>query len=106
MDAPSFRCLLYRYWCFGWLFRDVARGTPPERAAAWRHNQASARWLPVYLWRWACLGALCFAAGMGLEPVAPPLLQAALYVPSAITVPVGAVTLAAWAGLKLLPGPL
>lgn len=106
MDALSFRCLLYRYWCFGWLFRDVRCGTALERAAAWRHNQASARWLPVYLRRWTCLGVLCFAAGMGLEPLAPPLLQAALYVPSAITVPVGAVTLAAWMGLRLLPGPL
>ena len=41
----AFRTLLYRYFFFGWLFRDVTRGNLFERAAAWRHNQAQAHWL-------------------------------------------------------------
>lgn len=105
MDTPSFGTTLYRYWFFGWMFRDVSRGSLLERAAAWRHNRAHARWLPTYLRRWSTLGGLCFLAGLGVEPFAPPLLQLALYLPGAISVPVNAVTLAAWMGLKFLPAP-
>ena len=52
----TFGTLLYRYFFFGWLFRDVNRGTVLERAAAWRHNQAQARWLPTYMRRWLWCG--------------------------------------------------
>ena len=41
----SFGTLLYRYFFFGWLFKDVNRGNLLERAAAWRHNREQARWL-------------------------------------------------------------
>lgn len=105
MQSPSFRSTLYRYWFFGWLFRDVNRGSLIERAAAWRHNQAHAHWLAVYLRRWAVLGSFCFIAGLGLEPLASPLIQAAFYLPSAMSVSVNAVTLAAWMGLKFFPAP-
>ena len=43
------RRLVYRYWFFGWLFEDVNRKGLFERAAAWRHNQEQARWLPTIL---------------------------------------------------------
>ena len=56
-SSPPFGTLLYRYWFFGWIFRDAARGTPFERAAALRHNAERARWLPTYMRRWAVLGA-------------------------------------------------
>ena len=105
MQSPSFRSTLYRYWFFGWLFRDVTRGSLIERAAAWRHNRANACWLPVYLRRWTLLGGLCFLAGLGLETLAPPLVQAVFYLPSAISVSINAVTLAAWMGLKLISAP-
>lgn len=103
--APSFGNTLYRYWFFGWLFRDVTRGNLLERAAAWRHNQASARWLPVYLRRWALLGAALLGLGFAVEPLVPPALQLLLYVPGAVSVPMNAVTLAAWIGLRVLPAP-
>jgi hypothetical protein len=113
VDPTSFRCLLYRYWFYGWLFRDVNRGNPVERAAAWRHNQAAVRWLPVYLRRWTVLGLVTFVIGWCLESLAPLALQAdaalpieaVFFVPSVLSVSVNVVTLAAWIGLKVMPGP-
>jgi len=102
-----FRTLLYRYWFFAWLFRDVGRGSLFERAAAWRHNQEQARWLPTYMRRWGVAGAAAFVLGAAIESLGGTALLAALFfVPSAITVPVNAVIGAAWLGLKLLPAPV
>jgi hypothetical protein len=39
MQDLAFRTLLYRYFFFSWLFRDVTQGNLLERTAAWRHNQ-------------------------------------------------------------------
>jgi hypothetical protein len=113
VGSTSFRFLLYRYWFYGWLFRDVNRGSLLERAAAWRHNQAAARWLPVYLRRWTVLGSVTFAIGWCLESLAPfPIqadavvpIEALFFVPSVLSMSVNAVTLAAWIGLKVMPGP-
>jgi len=103
----SFRTLLYRYFFFGWLFRDVTRGSLFERAAAWRHNQAQARWLPTYMRRWLVFGLLAYAGGAFVEMVlGAPLASALLYVPSALSVPINAVAIVAWAGLKALSAPL
>jgi hypothetical protein len=63
--AEPFLSLLYRYFFFDWLFRDVTRGTLLERAAAWRFNRASRRHLLVYLRRWSFV----FVAGYGLGVV-------------------------------------
>jgi hypothetical protein len=102
---PSFRLLLYRYWFYGWLFRDASRGSLIERAAAWRHNQAARRWLPVYLRRWTTLGALAFGAGCLLELVSPWPLQTLFFVPAVVSASVNVVTFAAWIGLKVMPAP-
>ena len=103
----AFRTLLYRYFFFGWLFRDVTRGSLFERSAAWRHNVAQAHWLPTYMRRWFVVGALLYAAGSFVELViGAPLASALLYVPSALSVPINAVAIVAWAGLKALSGPL
>ncbi|HEY7760046.1 MAG TPA: hypothetical protein VIA64_11580 [Burkholderiales bacterium] len=59
---PTFRSLLYRYFFFDWLFRDVTAGTLLERAAAWRFNRERRHYLWVYLRRWLFV----FAAGYGL----------------------------------------
>jgi len=56
----SFSTLLYRYFFFGWLFKDVNHGNLLERAAAWRHNRAQARWLPTYLRRWLWCAAFFY----------------------------------------------
>ncbi len=103
----DFRILLYRYFFFGWLFRDVNRGNLFERAAAWRHNQAQARWLPTYLRRWVVFGLVSYAAGTFVEGfIGAPLASALLYVPGALSVPVNAVIVVVWTGLKALSAPL
>jgi di/tricarboxylate transporter len=56
--APASRAAVYRYFFYGWLFRDAQRGSPLERAAALRHNRERARWLPTYLRRWLVMGLL------------------------------------------------
>jgi hypothetical protein len=99
--------LLYRYFFFGWLFRDVSRGSLFERAAAWRHNQAQAHWLPTYMRRWLVFGLVFYAAGAFVEGVmGAPIASALLYVPGALSVPINAVTIVVWAGLKALSAPL
>ena len=106
MQTLAFRTLLYRYFFFGWLFRDVGRGSLLERAAAWRHNQSQAHWLPTYMRRWCACGVVLYLFGALLELIAAaPVLSAFFYVPGALTVPINAVIAAAWVGLKVLPGP-
>jgi hypothetical protein len=103
----SFRILLYRYFFFGWLFRDVSRGNVFERSAAWRHNREQARWLPTYLRRWFWFGLLLYGIGGLVEWILEaPGFSAFFYVPSAISVPVDAVIGITWLGLKALPGPV
>lgn len=100
------RTLLYRYMFFDWLFRDVTRGSRLERALAWRHNCAQARWLPTYMRRWLVLGALLYAAGAFVEGViGATAMSGLLYVPGAMSVPVNAVIVVAWAGLRWMPPP-
>jgi predicted metal-binding membrane protein len=107
MANMSFSQLLYRYFFFGWLFKDVSRGNQFERMAAWRHNQERAHWLPTYMRRWLVFGLLFYGLGAFVETVlASPMASSFLYVPSALSMPVNAVIIAAWAGLKTLSGPL
>lgn len=101
MDSRS---LLYRYFFFGWLFRDVNRGNLFERAAAWRHNQAQAHWLPTYMRRWLGCGLIFYALGGLIEwGLNAPALSVLFYIPGALSVPVNAVIGAAWLGLKAFP---
>ena len=106
MHQPAFRTLLYRYFFFGWLFRDASRGNLLERAAALRHNRAHAHWLPKYMRRWLACGLIFYGLGGLFEWVLnEPGLSAFFYVPGALSVPVNAVIGAAWLGLKAWPGP-
>lgn len=106
MQETTFSTLLYRYFFFGWLFKDASRGNVLERMAAWRHNQAQARWLPTYMRRWLWCGAVFYGAGHLVELLFnAPGLSAFFYVPSALSVPVNAVIGAAWLGLKTMSGP-
>lgn len=103
----AFRTLLYRYFFCGWLFKDASRGNLFERAAAWRHNQAQAQWLPRYMRRWLSCGLVLYGLGGVVELLLnAPGLSAIFYVPSALSVPANAVIGAVWLGLKALPGPL
>ncbi len=100
----SFGTLLYRYFFFGWLFRDVNRGNPIERAAAWRHNREQARWLPTYMRRWMAWGVFCYGLGAGAESLLQaPGLSVVFYVPCALAVAVNAIIGAAWVGLRVVP---
>lgn len=65
-DEPMWS-LVYRYFFFGWLFRDVNRGTLLERAAAWRFNRDSRPHLLVYLRRWLFVFALGYGLGVLFE---------------------------------------
>ena len=106
MADTAFHTLLYRYFFFGWLFKDASRGNLLERAAAWRHNREQARWLPTYMRRWLGCGLLLYGLGGLVEWILQsPGLSAVFYVPSAISVPINAVIGATWLGLKALPGP-
>lgn len=107
MQDLAFRTLLYRYFFFAWLFKDVCQGSMLERAAAWRHNQQQARWLLTYMRRWVWCGVVLYGIGSLLElAFDAPALSAFFYVPGALSVPVNAVLGAAWLGLKALPAPL
>src|SRR4051812_15330795 len=66
-DNMSFRTLLYRYFFFGWLFKDVNRGNLLERSAAWRYNREQARWLPTYMRRWMWCGLFFYSLGAVVE---------------------------------------
>ena len=106
MHDLTFRTLLYRYFFFGWMFRDVTQGNLLERSAAWRHNQSQARWLLIYMRRWLWCGALLYGFGGLVEMlIGATALSALFYVPSALSVSLNAVIGVAWLGLKALPGP-
>jgi hypothetical protein len=105
-DALAFpiplRTLLYRYFFFAWMFRDASARNLFERAAALRHNRAAARWLPTYMRRWAVVGIGCWALGSLVEVVlGAPVLSLLFFVPGALSVPINAVILVAWLGLRL-----
>jgi hypothetical protein len=106
VQTIAFRTLLYRYFFFGWLFKDASRGNLLERAAAWRHNKERAHWLLTYMRRWLWCGLVLYGLGGLVELVLnAPMLSAFFYVPSALSVPVNAVIAAVWLGLKALPAP-
>jgi hypothetical protein len=93
--------LLYRYLFFEWLFRDVSRGSPLERAAAWRFNRQMRRYLPTYLRRWAMIVVLSYALGAWFDRVL--LLGYAgtfFYCVSALSVAMSVLIMRAWLGLR------
>lgn len=94
--------LAYRYWFFGWLFRDVGRGTWLERQAALRHNRERARWLPVYIRRWVVLCSVFYASGILLEFAGLLAGASVAFTTACLAVTVVAVAIAAW---LVLSGP-
>lgn len=67
LPGPSLRVLLYRYFFFDWLFRDVSRGTAQERESALRFNRQIRHYLLVYLRRWMALVVFSCAVGASFE---------------------------------------
>jgi hypothetical protein len=103
----SFRMLLYRYFFFGWLFKEVRTNDPFVRAACWAHNKSQARWLPTYLRRWSTISVGGYALGALAEIILhAPVLSSIFFVPAAVGFSVVLVIAAALLGFKLLSGPL
>lgn len=101
MQESSFCSLLYRYFFFGWLFRDVGQGDVFERAAAVRYNREQARWLPTYLMRWLWWGLAFYALGNVAELLLDAVtLSTLLYAAGALSVPFTVAIMAAWIGLR------
>lgn len=106
MQEPAFRTQVYRYFCFGWLFKDVGEGDLFERAAAVRYNREQARWLPTYLMRWLWWGLLfCSLGGFAEIFFEAHMLSSMFYALGALSVPFTVAIAAAWVGLRGLQGP-
>ena len=88
--------VLYRYWFFGWLFRDASRGNALERATALKQNVESARWLPTYMRRWITLGLLMYLAGVALETMGHDAIASIAFVSACASAPVLSVAFAVW----------
>ena len=90
--------LLYRYWFWEWLFIDLAGVRDAyQRAAAWRHNLAQRRHLPVYMRRWLVVTAANLGVAAVLEKALAWMLSAALfYTNGCIAICVLLVTFVGW----------
>lgn len=89
--------LLYRYWFWGWLFRDVNQGDLLGRSAAWRHNVAMRGCLPVYMARWLTCTAIAAACAHALEvALASPFLPAMFYSAAIVAVVICAIAFTIW----------
>ena len=108
MSPPSFSTLLYRYFCFGWLFRDLdaCQHDAFQRAAAERHNRRQAAWLPKYMLRWLVLGTLVYGVGGGLGRACDaPALAACGWAVAVVCASVAVAIAVAWLGLTRLHAP-
>lgn len=93
--------LLYRYWFWGWLFRDASQGDLVRRAAAWRHNLAQRMHLPVYMRRWLGMLAATLVVALALEAALDArAVSAAFYVTSVLAAVVETVAGIAWLFLR------
>ncbi len=100
--AGTLRESLYRYFFYGWLFRDAADGSELGRASALRHNRDRAHWLPVYLRRWAVGGALIWACENASERVFGNAVLAAVFALALVWVVLFLlVTVVSWAFLHV-----
>jgi len=100
----AFSTLLYRYFFFSWLFKDVNKGNLFERSAAHRHNRAQSHWLFTYLRRWVFLTFLFYTLGWLFELVLQlPIVSAFFYVPSVLSITINSVISVMIAWFKLMP---
>ena len=100
--SGSLREGVYRYFFYGWLFRDADHGSAHERAAALLHNRAQAKWLPLYIRRWCVAGVLMW----GFETLSERLvgnaaLSAVLAVALVLVVLFLLITVVSWAFLHV-----
>jgi hypothetical protein len=89
--------LLYRFFFYGWLFRDASRGSMWERSAAWNHNREQCHWLATYLRRWGAITVLLFLLGALCEAgMAGHVAASCFNFVAILTVPYHAVTAVCW----------
>jgi len=101
VTAEPLGVLLYRYFFFEWLFRDVSCGSSLERAAAWRFNRQMRRYLPIYLRRWMIVVVSSYALGAWFDRVL--LMDYAgtfFYCVSSLSVAMSVLIMRAWLGLR------
>ena len=97
----ALRVLLYRYFFFDWLFRDVNAGSVLERAAAWRFNQQMRRYLPIYLRRWTIVVVFSYAVGALFENcLALASAAAFFYCVTSISLAMSMLIVRSWLGLR------
>jgi len=107
MQESSFCSLLYRYFFFGWLFKDVGSGDMFQRAAAVRYNREQARWLPTYMMRWLWWGLAFYGLGGVTELIlGAETLSTFFYAAGSLSVPFNVAIAAAWIGLRGAHGPV
>lgn len=96
--GESLRSLLYRYWFWEWLFVDARQVAGVyQRAAAWRHNVAQRRHLPIYMRRWLVVTAANLGVAAVLEKALAWMPAAAFfYTNGCIAVSVLFVTFVGW----------
>ena len=102
-----FRTVLYRYFFFGWLFREVPGDAPAfERGLARHYNRRQAAWLPTYMLRWLWCSLFFYAAGGFVDILGGPLdLARYCYAASAVCVTFTITIATAWVGLTHRPDP-
>lgn len=106
MDRIFSASLLYRYFFFDWLFKNVQKGSQHERAAAWQHNLQQARWLPFYMRRWLFISLLSYGLGLATEVLLGGLfVPAFFYVCTVAALSVNVVIATSMAGFRYLPAP-
>ena len=76
--------LLYRYWFWGWLFRDVNEGDLVRCASAWRHNVALRSCLRTYMWRWLGCTIATACVAQGVEAATPAAIYPAIFYTSSV----------------------
>ena len=101
MNELPFSTLLYRYFFFNWLFREVdEQANLFEKAAVVRHNRRQAHWLPVYMLRWLWCASLLYAAAGGIEIVVEaPVAARWCYAFSAMCISFAVTIATAWVGI-------
>ena len=101
LPGPSLRVLLYRYFFFDWLFRDVSRGTALERESALRFNRQIRHYLLVYLRRWMALVVFSCAVGASFEKaLSLDYAATVFYCLSTVSLVTSALIARLWVGLK------
>ena len=106
MDRSFSDSVFYRYFFFGWMFKDVQKGNRYERAAAWQHNLQQVRWLPFYMRRWLFVSAMFYSLGLTAELAASGVYVCAFFYVCAVAgMSVNAVIATSMLGFRYFPAP-